>query len=196
MSDAAQQEDLVDLLDRIKDKTDGEEVSIGELVEALGRRAFGSLLVITALIAVLPTGAIPGMSVLTGTIMLLLSVQILIGRDSIWLPKVLTKRAMPRSKLINGIDRIHNTAETVDRLLGPRLTALVEPPFLQAVAVIAILVSLSMYPLALVPFGAFPAGLSLLVIGLGLAVRDGLLIALGLTLAVLGSVAVYWFWPF
>ncbi|MEO1103221.1 MAG: exopolysaccharide biosynthesis protein [Devosia sp.] len=196
MSGAAQQEDLVDLLDRIKEKTDGEEVSIGELVEALGRRAFGSLIVITALIAVLPTGAIPGMSILTGTIMLLLSVQILIGRNRIWLPKVLTERAMPRSKLISGIDRIHHTAERVDRLLGPRLTALVEPPFVQAVAAIGILVSLSMYPLALVPFGAFPAGLSLLVIGLGLAVRDGLLIALGLSLAILGGVAVYWFWPF
>ena len=49
-------------------------------------------------------------------------------------------------------------------------------------AVAGILISVSMFPLALVPFGAFPAGLSMLLIGLALTVRDGVLAILGIAI--------------
>ena len=189
-------EDLVGLIDRIKDNTDGDEVSIGALVEAVGRRAFGPLFIITSLIAILPTGAIPGMSVLTGTIMLLLSVQLLLGSQRIWLPDFVSKRAMPRDRLISSLDRIRPRAETIGRYVGPRMSFFLHPPFFQMVAVAGIIVSLSMYPLAVVPFGAFPAGLSLLVIGLGLTVRDGLLIASGIVIGAIGLAIAYVAFPF
>lgn len=189
-------EDLVDLIDRIKDRTDGEEVSVDDLVEAFGRRAFGPLFVVTALIAILPTGAIPGMSVLTGTIMLLLSAQLLFGSQRIWMPDLIGKRTMPRDKLIASLERMRPRAERISRYVGPRLKFFLEPPFPRIVAAFGVLISLSMYPLAVVPFGAFPAGLSLLVIGLGLAVRDGLLIALGIAVGIAGLLVAYMVWPF
>ncbi|UOM32886.1 exopolysaccharide biosynthesis protein [Acuticoccus sp. I52.16.1] len=189
-------EDLVALIDRIKDKTDGDEVSVDDLVEAVGRRAFGPLFIITSLIAVLPTGMIPGMSILTGTIMLILSIQLLFGSDRIWMPDFIAERTMPREKLVSSLDKMRPRAEWVSRFIGPRMSFFLHPPFHQMVALTGVVVSLSMYPLAVVPFGAFPAGLSLLVIGLGLSVRDGLLIAAGIAVGVFGLVVAVFAWPF
>ena len=189
-------EDLVAMIDRLEQETEGDEVSIGAMVEAIGQRAFGSLFVLTSLLAILPTGAIPGMSILTGTVMLILSVQLLLGQDKVWLPGVLEKRTIPRDKLVSSLDAARGWAGTIGKVSGPRLTALVRPPVLQLVAVVAIVLSLSMYPLALVPFGAFPAGLALLVFGVGLMTRDGLLIAFGIAIGALGLMFAYLFWPF
>lgn len=195
MADDTEREDLHDLIDRIKENTDGDEVSVSDLVDALGSRAFGSLFVLTSLLALLPTGAIPGMSVLTGTIMLLLSLQLLLGRDSVWLPRFILRRSMERSKLVHSLEGMRGTADRVDRILHPRLQVILRPPFLQLVAFGGAVVSLSMYPLAVVPFGAFPAGLSLLVVGLGLMTRDGLLIAVGLLVGAAGLALAVSFWP-
>ncbi|MEM7695807.1 MAG: exopolysaccharide biosynthesis protein [Pseudomonadota bacterium] len=193
---ADRDEDLVDVIAAIKEKTEGDTVTVADVVHALGRRAFGSLLVITALLAVLPTGAIPGASILFGAIMLLLSVQLLIGADKVWLPKAILSRGVGRERVVASLDRAKSIAGRIDRLIGPRLTILVRPPFVQLVALVGVIVSLSMVPLALVPFGAFPAGLSLLVIGLGLMVRDGLLIALGIAVGAIGLALTIAFWPF
>lgn len=189
-------EDLVSLIDRIKDNTEGDDVSVDQLVEAVGRRTFGPLFIVTSLIAILPTGMIPGMSILTGTIMLILSTQLLFGSSRVWMPDFIGKRTMPREKLVSSLDKMRPRAERISRYIGPRMSFFLHPPFLQMVAVAGILVSLSMYPLAVVPFGAFPAGLSLLVIGLGLSVRDGLLIAVGIAVGAIGLAVAYTALPF
>ncbi|WP_420394319.1 exopolysaccharide biosynthesis protein [Acuticoccus sp.] len=191
-----QPQDLVSLLDRIKAETEGDTVSMGDIVEAVGRRSFGPLFIVTSLLAILPTGAIPGMSVLTGTIMLFLSVQLLFGANRVWLPGFVEKRGLPRDKLVESLDKVRPRVEAVGRYVGPRLEVLLNPPVFQLVAIVGVLVSLSMYPLAVVPFGAFPAGVSLLVIGLGLTVRDGLVIAIGLVVAAVGLAAAWYLWPY
>ena len=174
--------DLRTLIGKIRCDTDGATVSLRDLKDALGNRAFGPLFVMVALIAILPTGAIPGVSIITGSVMLLLSAQLLLGATTIWLPKSLEERAIPRDKLLSSVDKAEPFAARVDRWIRPRLTKLVRPPFVQLMAVAGILISVSMFPLALVPFGAFPAGLSMLLIGLALAVRDGVLAILGIAI--------------
>ena len=191
-----QSQDLAALLSAIEDDTSGEKVSVGDVVQSLGRRAFGSLFVITSLVAVLPTGAIPGMSILTGTVMLLLSVQLLFGARQIWLPQFIMTRAIGRDRLVASLHKGQSWADRIDRFIGPRLEFMLAPPFHQLIGLSGIVVSLSMYPLAVVPFGAFPAGLSLLVIGLGLMVRDGLLLILGILIGVVGLLVAYVAFPF
>ncbi|WMS44262.1 exopolysaccharide biosynthesis protein [Acuticoccus sp. MNP-M23] len=187
---------LASLLDAIENDTEGEEVAVSDVVASLGQRAFGSLFVITSLVAVLPTGAIPGMSILTGTVMLLLSVQLLFGAEKIWLPRFIMTRAIGRERLVRSLHKAKGWARRIDRVIGPRMEFMLSPPFHQLVAISGIIVSLSMYPLAVVPFGAFPAGLSMLVIGLGLMVRDGLLLVLGIAIGFIGLGIAFTFFPF
>jgi hypothetical protein len=65
--------------------SEGEKVSFESLLFGFGQRSFGPLLLAPALIALLPSGAIPGLSLVTGAIILLIAAQFLFGRRSPWL---------------------------------------------------------------------------------------------------------------
>lgn len=185
---------LTDVLDRIEENTEGERITIDDLRRALGGRSFGPLFMIAALLAILPTGAIPGMSLLTGFIMLVLSAELLFTPDRIWLPGFVGKRSLPRQKVVNSLRKGRDRAERLSRLVRPRMEFMLKPPLLQIVAVGGIIAALTMFPLALVPFGAFPASVPLLVVGAGLTARDGLVLAVGLVLLAIGTgIAVYIF---
>jgi hypothetical protein len=188
-------EDIARLIDRIEARTSGDTVTIGDVIAALGRRAFGPILVLASLIALLPTGAIPGMSFVTGAIMLLVCVQLLVGADRIWIPGVLARRGVDRRQLLSGLERLRHERKTLRRICRPRWEIMLRPPFVNLVAAAGIVLSLSNFLLGPLPFGSFPAGIAFIVIGLALTVRDGLLIAVGIALGV-GSLALAWlFWP-
>ncbi|MEO1538708.1 MAG: exopolysaccharide biosynthesis protein, partial [Pseudomonadota bacterium] len=56
-TEALQPDDLQSLLKLLVTQTEGERVSLGELVQAFGHRSFGPMLLVPAIIAVAPTGA-------------------------------------------------------------------------------------------------------------------------------------------
>ncbi|MFW5972654.1 MAG: exopolysaccharide biosynthesis protein, partial [Bacteroidota bacterium] len=88
------------LIDKMADAGSGEdEVSLGEIVEALGPRSFGPLLLLAGLITLAPLiGDIPGMPTLMGILVLLVAVQLLLNRKHFWLPRWLLRRAFSREK--------------------------------------------------------------------------------------------------
>ncbi len=167
------------ILDKLVNEGDGDETTLGELIGAFGHRAFGPLLLVPALIALLPTGAIPGMSILTGSIILLVSAQILTGRQDVWLPGRVTGAAIPRERLEQAVERLKPWAQTLDRHTGRRLTFLVQPPAHMAIALASAGMAVLMFPLALVPFAVAIPSAIITLFSLGLMLRDGLVVALG-----------------
>ena len=161
------------LLKSLEDKTSGERVSVTDLLNAVGRRSYGPVLLLLGFIAVTPLTIIPGTSILTALITLLFAVQIVIGRPYPWLPRKALEFSFPRKYLISGIEHLEKHAYTVDRLLKPRLTFLTEPPFLQAVAMACVAAALITIPLSFVPFGPLLPSLTVLLFGLALTARDG-----------------------
>ena len=74
-----QQHALGDVLDALVRKTDG-QVSLDQVLEAIGSRGFGPMVATVGFIAVAPTGAVPGVPSTCAVIILLLSVQIFLPR--------------------------------------------------------------------------------------------------------------------
>lgn len=188
--------DATEMADRIEDRTSGESVTVGELVRSVGRRAFGPLLILASLIALLPTGAIPGMSFVTGAIMLTVSAQLLFGAERVWLPRTIARWRMDRDRLVANLDRVRKWDERLRFLVKERLTILLRPPFLNLVALAGVILSLSNFVLGPLPFGSFPAGLAFIVIGAGLTARDGLLVAVGIALGAAGLAGALSIWPY
>ena len=62
----------------------GAKLYLGEVVEAFGDRAFGPVMFFFALINMLPWP--PGGTTLTGAPLLLLSLELALGRDRLWIP--------------------------------------------------------------------------------------------------------------
>jgi hypothetical protein len=171
---------LTDVADRIHDAADGETVSVRDMMDEIGQRAFGPLLLVFALIGLSPVGSIPGASVVVGSLIILIASQLLMRRKTPWIPSRLLRIDVGSDKVRSGIGRIRPFLARVDRLIRPRWQAVVRPPWFYAVPVACIALAALMYPLALVPWGVLPPVMAIAVLSLGLSAHDGLLTALGL----------------
>ncbi|MDQ0316578.1 exopolysaccharide biosynthesis protein [Amorphus orientalis] len=169
---------LTDLLDDLTESSGTE--TVGSLIKRFGARSFGPVMVLMALFAILPTGAVPGFSAVFGAVVLYLSGQLLFGLSHLALPKRLARAEIPEDKLAGLLKRVRPTARLLDKTLKPRLTGLSEKPWVRLVAAMSAAMAVSMIALAFVPFAALPPGGVMLLIGLGLVSRDGIAVLAGL----------------
>lgn len=196
MGDQREPANLEQLLDRIECGTEVREYSsIGEMLDAIGRRSFGPMVLFVGLLLVTPLSGMPGMPTSMGLLILLTLGQVLIGRRHFWLPGWLARRKIPREKLLRGIKAIRPVARRVDRLLRPRLHYLARGPGLYVMAVACMVIAFSMPATELVPFSSSLAGLALMGFGLAMISKDGLValvawvIVLGVAATVVGNFA-------
>lgn len=174
-------QNLEQLLDRISELAhDNDRVSIAMVIESIGSRSFGPILMLIGMTLFSPLSGVPGMSFFMAAFVLLVATQILMGRKQFWLPSFILDRSVERGKLEAALNWLRKPARGVDRVLKPRLTFLVRSKGGYAIAALCVVVGLCMPFMELVPFSSSAAGLALLALGLALVVRDGLLVLLAL----------------
>ena len=179
--DATNLTELIHTMERME--RENAQVSVDDVVHAVGRRSFGPLLLLAGLITLAPIiGDIPGMPTLMAVLVLLTSSQLLVGRETFWLPKWLLKRSLSRQKFDKALHYMKKPAKWVDGLLGVRLAWMTGYIGIRVTAFACLLVALAMPPMEFIPFSANGAGLALSLFGLGLVARDGLMLALGFLL--------------
>ena len=167
---------LEQMLDRIESSAgDQESVSLGMIIEAVGGRSFGPLLLMVGVVMTSPLSGIPSIPTSMGLLVLLIAVQLLLRRQHFWLPRWLLKRSLARGKLHKAIRWLRPTARFVDRWLRPRLPAFIDGISIYLVAIVCIVIAALMPIMELVPFSAHGAGVALTAFGLSLIARDGLL---------------------
>jgi hypothetical protein len=183
-------EDVLGELDKAA-KSNGAKVSVGEIVETVGKRSFGPLLLLGGLLGMTPVAAIPSAPSIIALITLLVSVQLLLGRESIWIPRFLQKLSVKADRVTKAVKVSRKPARFVDRLVRPRLQVLTHPTADRIVAAACVLIALCVPPLEFLPFVAFVPSLAIAAFGLGLIARDGLvvLIALLVSTTVFGLLA-------
>jgi hypothetical protein len=196
----ARSSSLSEVLDALADRSeaeDGREIPIGDLLEELGSRSYGPLLLLPSLLALIPViGAIPGMSVVTGSILVLVAVQLVVGRSAPWLPSRLVEMSLPRRQLATALRRSRRAARPMDRLLEEgRHPGLLRGPMLRVVGVALVMLGLLFYPTALIPWGVTAPALAATLLALGITVRDGLLVLVGLLVAGASALVLVAFWP-
>jgi hypothetical protein len=167
---------ITDVLEKILDKISGENIKLGEVIRILESRGFGPLLLAPALIAMLPTGAIPGIPSICGIIIFLIAIQILIGKKHPWIPEKFKEITLEREKLARGIEKIKPTTRKLDKWFKPRLTFLTEEIATRVLALLCAIVGLSMIPLEVVPFAAALPALAVSLLAVGLITEDGAII--------------------
>lgn len=182
-------EQLIDCIDRVAEAD--ERVSVGRILEAIGLRSFGPIVLFAGLITLAPLiGDIPGVPTLFALLVILTAGQLLFRRQHIWLPGWITCRTMPQDKLRKGLKWMRGPASKIDRLTRPRLTVLVEGPGLLVTSAACVVVALAMPAMEIVPFSANGGGAALTAFGVAMISRDGALalFALVTTAATLGIV--------
>ena len=156
------------------DESGAERLSISDVMDGLGDRSFGSLMLVLALPAMfLP----PVASAFLGVPLVVISAQLAAGHRRPWLPRRLRGLSMGRVKADEALHRIGSAVRRLENALRPRLQALLHPWHLRAAAGACILLSVVlMLP---VPFAHTAAGLGVGAFGAGLIERDGLALIAG-----------------
>ena len=180
------------ILIAIAEAEDKERISVGDLLEALKRRALGALMFIFAVPTALPMP--PGVSAVLGAPLLFLTIQLMLGMQP-WLPKLITERSLSRVDFHRVVRTVAPWLARAEGVMRPRLTFLAHRPFVY-------LLGLACFVMAVVLFLPIPLGnmlpsVAICIMALGLLERDGVWIVLGLLVAVaVASVVIVWgvFW--
>lgn len=181
-------ESVLDTLDEIADNED--DVTVGDVTDALGGRGFGPLITLPALLILTPLGGIPMVPTLMAVIIALFAVQLVMRKDALWLPDMLRSRGVANQKVKQATDKLRGTAKWLDRTFGDRLVALTRPPAPMLVALVILLLCALVPPSEIVPFAALlPMG-AIALLGLALTLRDGALVLVGLIGAALGLAGI------
>jgi hypothetical protein len=158
-----------------------DRLSFTQLAAKLHYRAWGGLLFIFAAINVLPLP--PGTSVFFAIPLMIVSAQMVLGRESPWFPARIDRRGVTKRELQRLIDKMQWLEARVERIFKPRLGALTSPTA-------ARLIGLTCFVLALVAaipvplFHVAPAA-AIVLFGLALIYRDGALVIVAAAAAVL-----------
>ena len=180
---------LESLLNSLCEMTEGETVTVRDLLNAVGRRSYGPILLLLGFVSISPLTLIPGATWLVALVTLLISLQIVVGKRFPWVPSRFLRFEFKRKYLVDGIDSARKYAHMTDRYLKPRLTILTAPFFAQLVALICVAAALITIPLGLFPFGPVLPGLTIFLFGLGLTSRDGVFLLLAAA-ALAGAVVI------
>ena len=176
---------LQELLERIHSHSESRaQVSVHDILLAVGERSFGPVVLVAGLIIVAPLiGDIPGVPTLMALLVLLTLGQRLFQRHTIWLPGKLSRRSLSRDKLLRGLRWARRPAAFVDRWTRPRLPWLVSGVGQYLMAIVCMAVALATPLMELIPFSATGGGLALAAFGLSIVAKDGLLalVALAVT---------------
>lgn len=181
MSSNANSTTLKGVLDDIQELSEKhDDVSVDNIIEMVGQRSFGPILLIAGLVTLAPlAGDIPGVPTTMAVIVFLVAVQILLRRDKLWLPTMILKRSIGKDKLQKAIPKLKKPAYYVDKILKPRLSVLTTGAMIYPAAIVCICISLAMPVMEFIPFSANFAGAALVAFGLSFVAKDGLMVLVG-----------------
>jgi len=146
--------------------------SIGSIVGAVGEKGFGLLLMILALPSALPIPA-PGYSTPFGIMIGLLAVQMLVGRQEVWLPKKLNAtRINPKAadKMLGAASKF---LRKLEKMIRPRQQWIRSRAGQAGLAVVILIMACLM--ILPIPFTNTGPAMVIFMIGIGLSEEDGLL---------------------
>lgn len=174
----ARSERLSDHLRALDTKAD---TTVGAIVDSLGSQGFGATMFVFAAPNLIPNP--PGTSSILGPPLIFLTAQLMLGRETVWLPDALRQRKVSREFTASFVCRAEPFLTRLERLLRPRYT------FLAGTNVATRMIGIFALPLALIlmlplPFLHMLPGAAMTCFSLALAEGDGLAAAAGYVLAV------------
>lgn len=159
-------------------------ITLRALTGRLGDRTFGMLLVLISIFNVLPF-----VSFIGGLLIATLGVQMVLGRTVAWLPSLILDRPLPHESVQKLLKIFEPRVKSIERYIHPRFQCTEAPIVDQINGIIIFLLGLIIsLPF---PFTNIGPAFIVIIMGLGLLERDGLLQISSALVGVLMVVAIY-----
>ena len=181
---------LSEALESTRAAVSGHRVTLRELLALVGEQGLLVFCAILAMPFLLPV-SLPFMSTALGTPMLLIGIAVVLNRVP-WLPERLLDHALPTETVLHVLERAGRAAGRFEHLVRPRLLVLTATPAVNSVngVVLVLAVLLLMAPLPFVPLANTLPGIGIILLCLGMAERDGVVIVAGYVVALVSAVYV------
>lgn len=179
---------LSTLLKQLSSTNGDGRISVGEIVDVIGNRAFGALIFALAAPVALPI-PIPGISVIMGVPLLLLTCQLMLGRRQPWLPAGILRQSFAARDFSRLIVRIVPWLERIERVIGPRHLWVTDSLGERVIGSLGFVFVLTFF--IPVPFGNMLPALGLALFALGLLERDGRVILAGALIGTTGLLILF-----
>ncbi|WP_202802004.1 exopolysaccharide biosynthesis protein [Catenovulum agarivorans] len=142
-------------------------ISLRALTDRMADRTFGILLIVISIFNVIPFA-----SLIAGLLIICLGLQMSFGRTQAWLPSVILDRKLDSNSVIVALQTFEPKIRTIEQYLRPRLQ-FTEAYIVDRIngLIIALLGAIITLP---IPLTNIAPALIVIVMGLGLLERDGL----------------------
>lgn len=162
----------------------GAPVTLRQLIALIGEQG---LLLLCALLSVpfLIPVSIPGVSTVFGLAIILIAIGITANRAP-WLPRQIMDREIDGDRLAGVLRRGAAIVERIEAYIRPRITTLTQGAAMNRLNGLVVILGgvLLMMPLGLVPFSNTLPAFAILLLCIGMAQRDGLLVIAGYAMTV------------
>lgn len=150
-------------------------VSIGEIMDEFGPRAFGAALLVFAAPNLLPLP--PGSSTVLGAPLVLLAPQVALGAEHPWLPERVNRQTLRRGDLRGAFGKLIPVLQRVERISRPRLEFLFGPVGDRMIGVVC--TALALVLIVPIPLGNLLPAAAVSAFALALIQRDGVFALVG-----------------
>jgi hypothetical protein len=160
-------------------------ISLGDVLDAFGDRAFGALMLVFAAPNMLPLP--PGLSAVLGAPLLFVTAQLMLGRPALWMPRFIRRQSISRDFFVRLTKKLSPVLQRAERGLRPRLSVLLHPVNERIIGAVCLLLAIIL--LLPIPFGNIPPAWAIAAFALGILERDGLATLVG-WFGTIGSVLI------
>lgn len=160
----------------------GDTISVREIIEAFGERAFGFVIILFSLPNCLP--APPGMNSVFGLPVLLFAVQLALGFKKPWLPRRILDKRFRVATFRKIIEVAEPRLQRVERLLRPRHLALFGARGDRLIGVFAIILALCV--IVPLPGTNWVPSIALVILSMAILQEDGLVLGFGILAGLAG----------
>ncbi len=159
------------------ERKDADEISVAEVVAKLGDRSFGWLLLFFSVLSLIP---MPGGGIVTAIPIFVVLGQMALGYPQVRLPDWVTRRRVNRRTWQRLVMRMTPVIRPIERMLQPRMEHVLSPRNERLIGAFQCLTNFALF--LPVPLSGFIPAAALVITGLGLVERDGLVVLIGVGL--------------
>ncbi|MDB5393560.1 MAG: transporter permease [Rhodospirillales bacterium] len=163
------------------------KMSVGELIDGMGGRAFSIILLLLTLPLAVPGP--PGLPTAFSIPLLLVTAQLWLGRPAPWLPNLIRKRRFARDGLLSVLKKIRPRLARLESVCRPRLLRMTDRHGERWVGVFYFLCAIVLCNPIPIPFSHIPLAIAMTAFALGFVERDGFLL-IGASIGALIGVAI------
>ena len=159
---------------------DDEDITVGQILDRVADRGFGVVLVLLSLPTMIPVLP-PGASAVVGTLFAIIGVQMLAGARRPWMPQWVRRHRLSARTLLRLRTRGMRLVQRVERISHERWAFMRSAVAIRLLGLVIIAIGVLLFlPL---PFMNTAPGIAMLVVGIGIANRDGVFVFIGALLS-------------